>query len=397
MDGQRAHRCVPARARTARAVPPAAPARSRTLPVGRVRGVPVLLSPSWFVLAAVVVVTYGPQLGSGTDPGQGYAAAACFAVLLLVSVLLHEVGHCVAALLLGLRVRSITVTFLAGLTEMVDPPRTPGQAYAVSVSGPLVSLLLTGGLVLGLQGAEPGSLVRAVIGLLALTNGGLAVFNLLPGLPLDGGGVLRAALWRLTGDRQRATVIAAQAGRVLAVVAVPVAVLFVVSVLGGRLTLLGGVSGLLIAAFVYTGATAALRAARLEARFAAVSAGSLARPAYQVEARLPLAEALRRTHEAGRYALVVVDAQLRPQALVSEAAVAAVPEHRRPYVEVASMARPLEDGLVLDAGLSGQDLVEAVRAMPAGEYLVPSPDGPRVLVAADLEQVAAGRPLPAVA
>ena len=373
------------------------PARSRALPVGRVGGVPVLLSPSWFVLAAVVVVTYGPALGSRAEPARGYAAAACFAVLLLVSVLLHELGHCLTARLLDLRVRSITVTFLAGLTEVVDAPRTPGQAYAVSVSGPLVSLLLTGALVAGMQVTEQGSLVRAVVGLLALTNGGLAVFNLLPGLPLDGGGVLRAAVWRLTGDRQRATVVAAQSGRVLAVVAVPLAVLVVVTLLGGRLTVLGGVSGLLIAAFVYAGATAALRGARVEARFAGVSAGALARPAEQVEARLPLAEALRRTREAGRYAIVVVDAQGRPQALVSEAAVAAVPEQRRPYVEVSTMARPLEDGLELDPALSGDALVEAVRRTPAGEYLVRAADGPRVLVAADLEQVAAGRPLPAVA
>jgi len=360
--------------------------------VGRVGEVPVLLSPSWFLLAAVVVVTYGPALGSADAPGRGYAAAALFAVLLLLSVLLHEIGHCLTARALGLRVRSITITFLAGLTEVVDPPRTPGQAGAVSVSGPLVSAGLTGLAYAGTLAAGPGTLTRSVLSLLALTNGGLAVFNLLPGLPLDGGGVLRAAVWRVTGDRQRGTVVAAQSGRVVAVLALPLAVLVVVALLGGRVTVLGGVSFLLVAGFVYAGATAALRGARVEGRLAGVSAGALARPAQLVEGRLPLAEALRRTHAAGRYAIVVVDDQGRPQALVSEAAVAAVPEQRRPYVDVLSMTRPLEDGLVLDPGLTGEQLVEAVRRTPAREYLVPTAEGPRVLVVSDLERVAAGQP-----
>ena len=100
---------------------------ARVLRVGSVMGVPVELTPSWFLLAALVTVAYGPAL-SGGDPVRGHAAAACFAVLLLASVLLHEVGHCLAARLLGLRVRRIGVSFLAGVTEVTDPPPTPGRA-----------------------------------------------------------------------------------------------------------------------------------------------------------------------------------------------------------------------------------------------------------------------------
>ena len=371
--------------------------RPRALPVGRLLGVPVLLSPSWFLLAAVLVLAYGPALSRGAAPAEGYLAAGSFAVLLLLSVLLHEGGHAVAARLLGLRVASIRVTFLAGLTEVVDAPPTPARAAVVSVAGPLVSALLAGAASIAGSVSEAGSTGAAVLALLAVTNGGLAVFNLLPGLPLDGGGVLRAGVWRLTGDRHRATVVAAQAGRLLGLLVVPLLVLSAPRLLDARLTLVGAVSGLLVAAFVYGGATAALRRARVERHLSAVTAGALARPALPVGAALPLAEALRRAAAAGLGAMVVVDDAGRARSVVSEAAVRAVPEHRRPWVAVGDLARPLEDGLLLDPGLSGEQLLDAVRCTPAGEYLVADAAGLRVLVASDLDRAAAGRPLPAVA
>ena len=370
------------------------------LRIGRLLGVPVLLSPSWFVLAALVVLSYGPTLGPASAPARGYAAAAGFALLLLLSVLLHEAGHCVAARALGLRVRSITVTFLAGLTEVVDTPATPGRAATVSVAGPLVSAGLTVVGALAAALAEPGTTLRAVLALIAVTNAGLAVFNLLPGLPLDGGGVLRAGLWRLTGDRHRATVLAAQAGRGIALAVVPLLVLGAGRLLGSRVTVLGLASGVLVALFVYGGATAALRRAQVEGRLEQVTAGALARPALLVAGGLPLADALSRAHEHDLHAMVVVDDTGRPLGVVSETAVRAVPGARRPVVPVGDLARPLHGGLVLDPGLSGEALLDAVRRTPAAEYLVASRTPPyelRVLSTADLDRAAAGRPLPAVA
>ncbi len=367
----------------------AAPAGTRVLRVGRVLGVPVELAPSWFLLAAVVVVSYGPVLARNGAPARGYVAAAAFAVLLLVSVLLHEVGHCVAARLLRLRVRRIHVSFLAGLTEVTDPPQTPGRAFAVSIAGPLVSVLLTGVGLAAVHALPAGSDVRAVVGLFALSNGGLAVFNLLPGLPLDGGGLLRALVWKLTGDASTATLVAAQAGRVLAVGVLPLSVLVVAPLVGARLSTVGVVVSAFVAVFLYAGATSSLRVARMERRLRGLVATALARPALAVPATLPLAEALRRAHTAALHAMVVVDDHGRPQAVVSEAAVTAVPEHRRPWVCVGDLARPLEAGLLLDAGLSGAQLVEAVRRTPASEYVVRGPE-PRVLVAADLARVAGG-------
>ena len=358
----------------------------RALQIGRVLGVPVLVSPSWLLFAGFVLLSFGPQLAQDYGDTRGYTAAGAFAVLLLVSVLLHEIGHCVVARAFDLPVKSITVTFLAGLTEITEPPQTPAREYAVAVIGPMVSLLLAG---IGL-GMLPlfteGSLPYLLSGVVAVSNGLVAAFNLLPGLPLDGGRVLRAGLWKLTGSAERSTVLAAQAGRVVGVVVVPLLLLGVLPALG--VTSLG-VSTLLftalIAAFVYVGANATLQRARFLERVPRASVLALARPAIAVTASLPLAEAVRQAQEAGARGVVVLDGNGQPEAVVSEAAVVAVPEDRRPWVTVSTVARRVVDGMVLDPSLEGERLLEAMRRVPATEYVVPHPL--RVLLAEDVARV----------
>jgi Zn-dependent protease/CBS domain-containing protein len=356
--------------------------------VGRVLGVPVLVSPTWLLFAGFVVLSFGPNLAQDYGQTRGYVGAAAVAVLLLLSVLLHEIGHCVVARAFGLPVRSITITFLAGLTEITEPPQSPAREYAVAVIGPMVSLLLAGLGIASLQLFESGSLPFLLSAIVAVSNGLVAGFNLLPGLPLDGGRVLRAAAWKVTGDGERATRIAAWAGRVVAVVVVPALLLGVLPALGVTSTSVFTVlfTGL-IAAFIYAGATASLQRAKVLERLPQASVARLARPALEVAADLPLAEAVRRAQEADLRAIVVTDSAGRLQAVVSEAAVLATPEERRPWVTVDTVARRLEDGMVLDPSLQGEALLEAMRAKPATEYVVPDPTGPvRVLVTADVAE-----------
>lgn len=354
--------------------------------VGRVLGVPVLVSPSWLLFAGIIVLSYGPALADRYGPSRAYIAAASFAILLLLSVLLHEIGHCVVARAFGLPVRSITITFLAGLTEITEPPQTPAREYAVAVIGPLVSLLLAGLGMASLQLFEPDSLPFLLAAVVAISNGLVAGFNLLPGLPLDGGRVLRAAVWKVTGDPEKSTRVAAWAGRGVAVVVVPLLLLVVLPGLG--VTTVGVVTLLftaLIAAFIYVGASASLQRAKLVERLPAASVAKLARPALEVAADLPLSEAVRQAHEAGARAIVVTDSAGRLQAVVNEAAVLATPEERRPWVTVDTVSRRLEEGLLLDPSLEGEALLAAMRATPATEYVVPDPAGPvRVLVTADV-------------
>lgn len=369
------------------------------LRLGRVLGVPVLVAPSWFVLAVLVVALYGPSLQNLVADGgraDGYLAAAGFAVLLLISILLHEIGHAVVARLYGLPVKSITITFLAGSTEITEPPQTPAREYAIAVVGPMVSLLLGALAAAGALLLADGP-VQAALQLTALTNGAVAVFNLLPGLPLDGGRVLRSALWRVTGDPDRAQVLSAQAGRVLALAGLPLLVLVVLPLSGIKAGLGGAVLAALVAGFLFTGATAALRQARLTQRLPGLSADLLARRPLLVPATTSLAEALRRTHEARLHAMVVVDPDGRPLALVSEKAVAEVPEQQRPWTTVDGVSRQLSDALVLTPALSGRQLLARLQAEPAGEYLVRDPAGGpvRVLSAKDVAGVLSGASPPA--
>ncbi len=339
------------------------------LRIGRVVGVPVFLTPSWFLFAGFVLLSYGPQLAEEFGAAQGYSAAAAYALMLLGSVLLHEVGHCVVARSFGLPVRSITVTLLAGLTEITSPPQTPGREYAVGVAGPMVSLLLGGVGYAASEALVPGSLGWYLVRGIAVINVVLAVFNLLPGLPLDGGRVLRAVVWRVTGDSGRATLVSAWGGRVVALVVVPLALLVVLPSLGlaGR-GVASVVFAVLVSSFVYAGATGALRSARLEQRMPGLVAGRLARPALGVPADLPVSEAVRRANDIGARALVVVDPAGRVTGVVPEAAVVATPEDRRPWITTGTLSRRV-DG-VLDPSLAGQGLLEALRASPAPEHVV---------------------------
>jgi Zn-dependent protease len=356
--------------------------------IGRVLGVPVVISPTWLLFAGFIVVTYGPALTDRFGTTRAYVGAAAFAVLLLLSVLLHEIGHCAVARAFGLPVRSITITFLAGLTEITEPPQTPGREYAVAVIGPMVSLLLAGLGLASLPLFEPDSLPFLLAAIVAISNGLVAGFNLLPGLPLDGGRVLRAALWKITGDAESSTRTAAWAGRGVAVVVVPTLLLGILPLLGvTRVSLGTALFAGLIGAFIYVGASASLQRARYVERLPRASVARLARPALEVPADLPLAEAVRRAHEAGARAIVVTDSAGRLQAVASEAAVLATPEERRPWVTVDTVSRRLEEGLLLDPSLEGEALLAAMRATPASEYVVPDPAGPvRVLVTADVAE-----------
>ncbi|MGZ6792439.1 MAG: site-2 protease family protein, partial [Mycobacteriales bacterium] len=321
-----------------------------------------------------------------TDYGTGgsYAVATGFVLLLLLSVVLHEAGHCLVALAFGLPVRSITVTLLAGVTEITEPPQTPAREYAVAVSGPMVSLLLSGIGVAAADLAPHGSVVRLLLGGVAVTNGAIAALNLLPGLPLDGGRVLRSIVWQLGKDPARATRVSARAGMVIALVVIPAGLVGVLPALGvGDRGLSAVLLSVLIGSFVYLGAAATLRGAKVAQRLPAVSASALARQALAVTAGTPLAEAIRQAHERGLRAIVVVDAGGRLEGVVSEAWVRQVPVERRPWVSVADGSRRFEPGLLLDPGLTGEALLAAMRGTPASEYVVRGPE-PLVLVSADV-------------
>jgi Zn-dependent protease len=371
--------------------------------IARPFGIPVYISPYWFLISAVLVVWYSSAALSGTVHGSvaRYFVAVAFFVLLYLSVLVHELSHSMVARAFKLQVRRILLYPLGGFSELGQEPPTPGQEFLVSAAGPAMSFLLAA-IGVGVEAlahwpllpsASVSSIAELLVSRLVLANALVGAFNMLPGLPLDGGRVLRAGLWKLTGQSSKSTVLAAWAGRLIAVVLAGVVLLFPSNPVVG-LTATGGYSLWLIAiaAFIWIGAGQTLRSALVRERLPALQARSLARRAIPIPSSLPLAEAIRRADLAQARALVVVDHDAKPIAIVNEGAVIATPEQRRPWIDAGSLARTLDPDMILSADLTGMDLIEAVRRAPASEYLLVEPSGQvyGVLATADLDRAFAG-------
>jgi len=361
--------------------------------IARPFGIPVFISPYWFVVAAVLVVLYS---NSGNLPGtvhgtaSRYLVGVAFVVLLYLSVLIHELSHSVVARAFRLPVRRILLYPLGGFSEIEEEPPTPGKEFLVSAAGPAMSLFLAA-LGLGVHVLfNPPGIAGALLDRLVLANALVGVFNLLPGLPLDGGRVLRAGLWKITGKSSYSTVLAAWAGRVIAVGLALAALIWRDSMLG--VTGSFGIWLIAVAAFMWLSAGQALRSAKIRERLPSLHARALARRAIPIPSSLPLAEAIRRADLAQARALVVVDHDAKPIAIVNEGEVIATPEQRRPWVDAGSLARTLDPDMILSADLSGMDLIEAVRRAPASEYLLVEPSGQvyGVLATADLDLAFAG-------
>ena len=343
------------------------------IPLGRVLGVPVFLHASWLLLAILVTVTYGQLVQRTQDlqPSAAYAFGFLFVVCLVVSVLLHELGHALTARRYGVGVKGITLELLGGYTEMDGDAPRPGVELTVSLAGPVVSLVLgfvaLGGAVL----LPDGTLVHQLAVQLAVSNILVAVFNALPGLPLDGGRALRALVWWVTGDRHAGSRVAGWIGRGVAVLTLVVA-LYLTYAQG--LSLFSLIFMALVAVTLWQGASASIAHGRLGARLPSVNLRQMAHPVFSVTAGTPLSEASRRVAESSRpdAVLAVADASGRLVALVHEQAAAAVPPDRRPWVPVESVARALDPRRSLPADLTGEDVVRAVQANPAPTYLVVS-------------------------
>jgi Zn-dependent protease/CBS domain-containing protein len=359
--------------------------------IARPFGIPVIISPYWFVIAGVFIVVYANDLAGTYSGSARYVVAAAFVVLLYLSVLVHELSHSLVARGYGLPVRRILLYPLGGLSEIEREPQTPGREFTVSAAGPALSLVLAA-VGYGLMKVVPGGTIGwVIVSQLRWANLVVGLFNLLPGLPLDGGRMLRAVVWKVTGRPGTATIVAAWAGRVLAVALVIVPVSYAMA--NGRSEDLMSMLWLLfIAGFMWVGAGQSIRATRMRERLPGIQARRLARKAIPISASLPLAEAIRRAGETNARALVVVDHDNTPIAIVNESAVMATPPQRRPWIEAGTLARKLDPGLVLPADLSGIALIDAVRKAPASEYLVVEPTGQvyGVLTASDLDGAFAG-------
>jgi Zn-dependent protease/predicted transcriptional regulator len=217
------------------------------IPIGRIAGFPV--SVNWSVLVILWLFTWSlastlPSAVPGYAKGAYWLAGACGALILLGSLLAHELTHAVLARRAGVKVINVTLWLFGGVTRLGGEAKTATEAFRIAVSGPLMSLTLAavfGGAAYGLGVLGVAHIVLGVAWWLAGINLLLGLFNLLPGAPLDGGRVLKAYLWRRHGDPVRAAIGAARAGRMLA---------FILIALGLLEFLAGGIVGGVWLAFI---------------------------------------------------------------------------------------------------------------------------------------------------
>jgi Zn-dependent protease len=233
----------------------------------RVRGVPVRVDVSWLVIAGLVTWLFYTRLQVALPDKTmlvvGLSAAAA-ALLFFASLLAHELGHALTSLDRDIPVRGITLFLMGGVTESSREARSAKDEFVIVGIGPFISLVLAalfGLLHAQFSGSQP---YAAVLGYLGWTNLMLAIFNVVPGYPLDGGRLLRSVLWGVTKQPHRATRWAARVGQGFALLLAGLGVLTLVGAGGG----FGGIWELLLGFFLFRGATDAHRHARLQERLA---------------------------------------------------------------------------------------------------------------------------------
>ena len=367
--------------------------------IATIGGVPVYIGKSWPFIALIVVATFGPGIASSRpDLGLGAYVVACgYAVLLLVSVLAHEAAHAVVATRFGYRVSRVVADLWGGHTAYETSAARPGASALVAIAGPAANALLAaaGWLVLP---AFPDGVASTLVGAIVWTNAIVAGFNLLPGLPLDGGFLVDSLVWRVTGSRESGLIAAGWCGRV--VTALVVLYFVGVPLLNGQSPDLFGILwGLFIGSFLWMGATNAIRTGRAGRVLAGIRIDAVWRRAGALPAHASAAQALAlRTSGPGGTAVVVEDEAGSAIGLLDDEALRAIPEQSLGNVAVTSVMHQQPEGWVVEA-TPDQSIATVVGVMQHfGIRAVPVrwPGGAvaGIVLAGDLEAALSRRPAP---
>jgi Zn-dependent protease len=341
------------------------------LRVARIAGIPILLSPTWLISILIIVVFAAPvvtQVVPGVTGAASLAVALALALLLALSVLAHELGHCLAARMYGIPVLRVRLYLLGGVSELGRSPAGPGQDAVVAGAGPAVSALLAVG-----AGLLVGSFDTRTVGWLislqiALANAIVAVFNLLPALPMDGGHVLRALVWRVTGKRAVGTTAATIGGGLVAIALACWAVWFLTR--SGAAALLQALIAGATAVFVAAGAWAEQKGDG-PAWPDDVPIRSLGQPLVQLPAESSIALVV--PAAAGRPVLLTAQDGTAVGLLDADAAIGQA--LRDPRASASSVAVPLDQDQLIGAADSAEQIVDRVRGRPAGRFVLLDPQG----------------------
>jgi Zn-dependent protease/CBS domain-containing protein len=335
------------------------------LMLGRLGGVQIRINWSWLVvfalivwsLAATVFPSQNPELSDGVHLAMGVVAALLF----FASVLLHELGHAWQARRDGLEIDGITLWLFGGVAQFKGAFPNPGAEFRIAIAGPLVTLILGVGFVLFAVAPLP-SAVDGVAAWLGYINLFLLVFNLIPALPLDGGRVLRAALWRARGELGWATRVAADVGRGFGYLFIALGVLmFIVegSFSGAWLAFIGW--------FLLQAATAEARYVATDQALAGLQVRDLmARSPVTVDPDLTVGRFMDEIASSRRFTTYpVVDRSGRPIGLLAFSSVAAVPRSEWDLRRVRETMIPLDQVPLLAEGTRAVDALADLSSRPS--------------------------------
>ncbi|MAT61254.1 MAG: site-2 protease family protein [Micrococcales bacterium] len=347
------------------------------------------VSVPWNALIGVgfIAVLWFPEFGeSATAIGQ-IGLAVAFGVLLMLSVLLHELAHAVAARWFGYDVTGITLWAMGGFTVFrTSKQHTPWREAVIAGAGPLTTLVVAG---IGWVAAGAVSEGMAYDLLLALTQANLLVgfFNLLPGSPLDGGAIVKALVWAISGSDRTGQVVAAWTGRVLAVL-IAISPFGLALTTGTQPSLPLVAVGLILAVLLWTGATQSLRQAEYSKRLTSATAVQLARPVALLDSSASVTEVLALASP-DRH-IVVLGGDGAPVGVVSLAAAAAVPDAARSATSASTVCTTVGSLPQVAPDDTALDVLEAAETANARYIAVADhsdPDKPALLGLIDANQV----------
>ena len=351
--------------------------------IGRVKGIPVYLAPSWFLIAVVIVVLVSTPVLK-TRPLFGIAVGVVQALLLLACVLVHEVAHALTARAFGMQVLRIVANLWGGHTSFEAVASSPGRLAVVAAAGPGANAAVALASFVGLQ-AVTGDLAGRVLEGLLIINGTLAVLNLLPGMPLDGGQVVECLVWKATGDRNRGAVVAGWCGRVVAAVVV-LAFLGRPLVQGEGLGF-GGLWTLIIGWVLWNGATESIRRGKALGLLSRLTVADVVEQAVYLPPGTTLSQALAQPH-----AVVTTDARGIPCLLLPRVEPQALTGLDPDAPLVAAVTRVPDENIVeADAAGSVTPVVTAMQATGVGTVVVTQHGRPWAVAHARLVNEAAER------
>jgi Zn-dependent protease len=360
--------------------------------IGHIADAPILITPSWFVAAAFLTVLFAWSI-HGQAFAQDFsmpviiAVSLAFVLLLFGSVFCHEAAHALMAKRRGHTVTEVAVTLWGGHTQYTGRATHPDDVALVSVVGPLTNVVLAT-LFWVLQHVLPGGSIPALLAFAAFfSNVFVGAFNLLPGLPLDGGQILEAIVWRATGWRSRGTLVAGWTGRILAIVVVVAVAVWVFTRSGSP-----DYTNLLWAAFVgfflWSGAGEAIRAGEMREKAGQIDARTMATRCVMVRSGRSMADAARAASGVEAAAVVVADPQGHPKGWVSASAAAKIPEDKLASTPVDAAMVPFPEGCDVDVALAGTPLLDHLVATANDAKIVPVVDNGAVVGVLDVARVA---------